>query len=537
MTGEGISSDEIELKFVEQEHRTLRVWYNFYRYALSKPVRKNYKSASIQAVISWFFSPAGIISITLPIGALAGAYFAWNANILLDSQNRLLDKQNELIVSQNIEMRASRETQIFVSQLGPLIDLVTRSKPNVLDDSGSVQLQLAGRISTFTQTLGPYVKLEAYGQEHILSPERARLMTALYSLGFPLEKLPHALDFGFPQSAFENVSFQGASLVGINLSGSNLRRASFVNAKLNSCDFSNALLPSPDAFRGADLRNCNFTGAFVDDGNWINEVSTRRLEINPQTLPCPDSVKSTQVDISRWEITSRIIDMNGNNTAVHRVKPNGSIESMNAVLSELDDLDQNGVFDQDFDPAEFEKDHGRWVTEAVEALNSQKLHSDKTSPEPRISISRGEFLTQVASHGIPIEIFVRLGADFKGVQLENDRQPIQLSGSLSGINLAGGNLRSVSFKGADLDSADFRGTVLPEAKAFSGANLHNAKFEGAKATNRSWLQDLVSLEIPPKNFSESRYEIEIETTQYPDCDDPSKIHIEETGYRITRTSN
>ena len=79
-----------EIKLVEQEHRTFRVWGNFLTYVIgSEKENPEWRNAARQAVIAWFFSSSSrTIMISLPIGA--GAFLAWHANSILSQQNQLI---------------------------------------------------------------------------------------------------------------------------------------------------------------------------------------------------------------------------------------------------------------------------------------------------------------------------------------------------------------------------------------------------------------------------------------------------------------
>lgn len=503
-----ISREEIELRFLEQEHRTLKVWYNVYAFVLSGKGSSEERSAATRAAISWFQSPAGVISVTLPIGAFLGAWFAWSANNLLDAQNDLLRSQNDLIVQQNIEMRASRETQVFVSQLSPLIDLITDPETKLTDKDNLVEMQIAGRVSTFTQALGPYVELNVDGVSHQFNPERGRLMTALYSVGFPLAQIPEALNIGFPQASFENVDFGGAELEQVRLPASDLRTVSFVLANMRHCDLSDALLPEPHALSGANLSGCDLEGAYVSSENWLNELAVQQEEINRQNRPCPDEVVPTELEVWRWRVETRSTPDEGTH---HRIQTDGAVEELLAIEAEFDLLMQGGVFDEPFDAEMFAKDFEVLIAQSVEALNDLSLHSDGSVPRPIASKSRGDFAILVERFGIPLEIFIREGASFEGA-----------------------DLRDLSFVGSDIRNAKLRHTKLPPSEKFAGANVIGADFEGADVNERSWIEDLSELTPPVVGFEFENYEIPVTSVDIRDCDDPSKIYIEEFSGKLQK---
>lgn len=511
MPKEPISREEIELRFLEQEHRTLKVWYNVYAFVLSGKGSSEEKTAATTAAISWFLSPAGVISVTLPIGAFLGAWFAWSANNLLDAQNNLLRSQNDLIVKQNIEMRASRETQVFVSQLTPLIDLITDPETQLTDEGNLVDMQIAGRISTFAQALGPYVELDVDGVSHQFSPERGRLMTALYSVGFPLSQMPEALNFGFPQATFENVDFGNAAFERVKLPASDLRTVSFVLANMRSCDLSNALLPEPSAFSGAILTGCDIEGAFVSSENWLNELAVQRQEINRQNRPCPDKVIKTEFEVWRWRVIT-LSTPDGNN--YYRTRSDRAADELFAIKAELDLLMQGGVFDEPFDAEKFAEDFGELIVRSVEALNAQSLHSDGSVPHSIASKSRGDFANFVEGLGIPLEIFIRQGASFEGA-----------------------DLRNLSFVGSDLKNSNLRHTQLPRSEEFAGADVTGAEFEGADVSERSWIEELSELQPSVKGFEFENYEIPVTAIEIQDCDDPSKIYIAEAVGKLQKTTD
>ena len=94
--------NKLEYELIQQEHRTLRVFLNLWTYRNSQ----NYRSATIWALISWFFSPGVISSVGVSIVGIAGLYFAWDTNQKLNTQNYIINHQATLHNEQFIDDRS-----------------------------------------------------------------------------------------------------------------------------------------------------------------------------------------------------------------------------------------------------------------------------------------------------------------------------------------------------------------------------------------------------------------------------------------------
>lgn len=517
--------EEINLRFVEQEHRTLRVWQNIYRFVWgAEKTSPQLRNAAITALIGWFFSPTGVISITFPIGAMVGAYLAWNANTLLEKQNAQIANQNDLITAQTIEMRAARESQVFMAQLIPLIDFITDKNNSIVDGEGNVTDQAAGRVTTLSQTLGPYLETKVSGVSHKFSPERATLLTALLSIGFPLEAVKTSASLNFDDARFSTVSLARMKLKRIRMRGADLTTVDFKQADLRFCDFTGAFLPAAENMAGADLSNCHLDNAVAPDPNWINKVAIQTVEINPQLRPCADEIIVSKIERQKWRISA---------SKPYRISEDDAANQLDALNAEMTKLLNSKDSEFVMTVEELKKNHRSWLSNVVLALNAQRLYPHDHSLENNANHARGRFLLAMAEWGIPFDPFIEAGAKFDGARLSDFgfRSNSRLRGSLAGGSFVNADLSKFSLRGSNLEGADLRGANLPAAKAFSGADLKNAKLSGA-IVEPNWLNDIRALKTPPKNFSASDWIVHAETVSIRDCDEPSKIHVEEVGFRL-----
>jgi uncharacterized protein YjbI with pentapeptide repeats len=222
---------EIEARFLEQDHRPVRIWHNWW---LSRdyPAGDPRKEAAVKAVFWWIFSPATV--------AVAGAGFTAVASLgvlvwqttLLREQNAFFKEQNQAIHTQ-IEFQSSqdmrqRRTMIFAA-------LYER-------DEGVNEVGAKANSRTRTEALLEFVpmerKLQSTQKEGKVSLEGAFLdQVQVVSADFS--------NVSFAISRLRNTSFQA-----VNFSGCDFRAATFENTNFPYCDL-----------RQADFEGCNLNGA------------------------------------------------------------------------------------------------------------------------------------------------------------------------------------------------------------------------------------------------------------------------------------
>lgn len=324
---------EIESKFLQQEHRAVHVFLNFFKY--KKEDRGDIRrQASTKALFWWFFSPSTVATTGFSFIAIIGLYVAINANNLLKEQTFLVESQR----------RASLifELTSILDELDEEIDKIeldTGKKVHEIDNKKEMFVffpsrRLEGRIISLSLSLKPYRYLGDDGKliDLPLSPERAQLLTSLISSNVGMGNITSKGDFSMAD--FQKATLEDITLDKINLSGSKLdesvffsisvstanfsnsymrnmdiSRSSFsngifLNAKLNDSDFVTSDLSGAD-FTGAELVNVYFSatnldGAFLENTNFansylakstMNEVKFYGSSLKGAYLPSADNLK------------------------------------------------------------------------------------------------------------------------------------------------------------------------------------------------------------------------------------------------------
>lgn len=85
----------LEALLIEQEHRFVATWSNFLRRGRWTESSKK-RTAAVKALLFRFVPRLGPISVGFAFATALTVYFAYQANVKLENQNKLLVVQNEL---------------------------------------------------------------------------------------------------------------------------------------------------------------------------------------------------------------------------------------------------------------------------------------------------------------------------------------------------------------------------------------------------------------------------------------------------------
>lgn len=246
--------------------------------------------------------------------ALAGGLVAMAQVVAAYRQVERLDTQNELLRFQNEELLASKESDLFIAQLVPLLDFLSSTENDIVDPNAALEepveisRDLYARIQTLATSLTPHrtVTMGDHSAFLLTSPERGRLYLALVSVGFNFSayNLPAPFDFSgaeFPEAdlsfrSLGNVTLDNASLLGLNLLG-----ADFSDASLRG-----ALLPSTLALAGANFIGSDLQSAVIPYPGWLDQLKNEPLILpDADDDPSNNEVRHAQLE---WNAYSEKYD-------------------------------------------------------------------------------------------------------------------------------------------------------------------------------------------------------------------------------------
>lgn len=213
--------EEIRASLVAQEHRFLRILYNYWLYR-DRPREDKVRGASASALL-WGLLPSAATSSTGAVAAL-GLYLAYSANGLLEEQNGLTRDQN-IYLQQQIEIQT---TEIYQTRKAALI----------------------GVLYDLAESAGE----EAASRHKHSSRARLEAVTTLVAIEKERNKV---LDL-------TSVDLSGLELNGADLSGVILARAKLHGTKLQGATLERADLSRAN-LTSADLRGANFAGALLEE--------------------------------------------------------------------------------------------------------------------------------------------------------------------------------------------------------------------------------------------------------------------------------
>lgn len=290
---------EIEARFLEQDHRSVRIWHNWWL-SRSLPAGDPRKSAALKAIFWWFFSPGK--------AAIAGAGLTAVASIvILFWQTKLIREQNDYFRDQNEKLQQQLEIQIgqeihhrrnlalsLLYKGGDSGDLAAGPVPPKLKEEAlleflSLEAELRKPNYYNKHIRGSYDLIEGDHDKYSIraSLEDAQLSgikisnRGLYSINFRNVKLRGA---SFTRVSFTRSQFVGADCEGISFYGCDLRfvflsKCLFRGGTFGSCGLSFSDFTEAD-LEGVEFLNCELCDANLQDvKNWQKIKSIKGTNI------------------------------------------------------------------------------------------------------------------------------------------------------------------------------------------------------------------------------------------------------------------
>ncbi|GMP02496.1 hypothetical protein TM239_31860 [Bradyrhizobium sp. TM239] len=267
---------KVELKFIEQEHRTTHVLFNLYAHLRSK--NPDLRGAAWKAFFWRFFVPRGV-TVILATGGLLGILLTASGLILAFRANTLLERQTHRMDVQNMLTESQRRSAFLASELSSILTRLEAEQsewkqhqaPQAEERLFTPTEVTIGRLVSLTLALRPYRPIEmetpspdrvrrpkAYGRfawlewladqlfpisddadlyrfsDRLISPERGQLLLAL---------IPQKLDFSALSRAgatFDYADLSNSTLHDVNLGAIQLRNADFTRASIEDSNLGNA---------------------------------------------------------------------------------------------------------------------------------------------------------------------------------------------------------------------------------------------------------------------------------------------------------
>jgi uncharacterized protein YjbI with pentapeptide repeats len=243
-------SPDLEARFLEQEHRVVRVIQNYFdskKWAVGDPRR----AAARNALLWRLLAPSTAAVATS--GLVAGATL-----VVLIWQTRLIAEQNEFFKEQNQKLQTQIDQQADQDTNRRRTEIIAALYETTPGPLGTIEPRANAR--TRGEAVVEFVQLERR--------RLARLQQRVPS---------YRAELSLTQSRLDGLNLDGTELDGIVLVGAFLQNTSFDRASLQRADLRAAILEST-SFREADLRRANF------EGNNPLEVSFARGDLREANL-------------------------------------------------------------------------------------------------------------------------------------------------------------------------------------------------------------------------------------------------------------
>lgn len=234
--------EEVRASIVAQEHRFLRILYNYWLYR-PRPREDKLRGASASALL-WGLLPSAATSTTGAV-AFLGLYLAYSANGLLAEQNELTREQNAYLQRQ-IEIQTN---EIYQSRKAALVG-VLYDKIEDNENEGANRHRHSRRARAEAATTLASIERERGGKIDLIEID------------------------------LSEIDLEGADLSGALLKRANLYGVSLAGANLKDADLAGANLAN------ANLRGATLTGARLD-GAVVFGASQSDSTIWPSTFNAP----------------------------------------------------------------------------------------------------------------------------------------------------------------------------------------------------------------------------------------------------------
>ncbi|MBC5782337.1 pentapeptide repeat-containing protein [Ramlibacter sp. USB13] len=263
---------DLEARFLEQEHRIVRVVQNFFdrtKWPADDPRRAAARNALLWRVLApgtAAVAAGGIVAVATLL------VLVWQTSLIAD-QNEFFKEQNQKL-QQQIDLQSEqdasrRRTEIiatlYETQMGNFGSLVPRSNPRTRAEAVLEFVQLErSRIEKLRKRVPAYQAELSLTQGRLdgLNLDNSEFQgivltgTFLQNTSFSGSNLARA---DLRAAQFDSTSFLGADLREANLEGTNLLQSSFARADLRNANLGSASVRGCE-FLGADLRGALLTG-------------------------------------------------------------------------------------------------------------------------------------------------------------------------------------------------------------------------------------------------------------------------------------
>lgn len=221
--------EKVEAELLEQEHRPLRLLWNFWN---RKKIWKNpddHRRAATKKALLWrlFFSPTTIALGSGGLVAVLTLMFLSRQTDAIENQTTILDQQTKLLEA------SRRSSQVFI--MGEVLSDVHMELENPLNAKRTLSSAIIGRIIAVSRSMKPYYYLVDDSLINWpISPERGQLMISLLESSIDSTTLSYILSeasFDFSELSF--YAFDGDDMSEVDLSGSDLSDSEFRNLTID----------------------------------------------------------------------------------------------------------------------------------------------------------------------------------------------------------------------------------------------------------------------------------------------------------------
>lgn len=238
---------ELEARFIEQEHRLVKIAVSFYE-TRSLPTTDPRRQAAVRALIWRLFSPSTVVVAT-------GGTIAAGTLVVLLWQTTLIKEQNQYFKEQNDKLQVQIDLQRQQGNTQRRTELIA----SLYDRNG-----IAPNADSRTR---------AEAVKELVALERSRI---------PIDQ-----HVDLERALLVDVSLVGADMAKVRLTGCTLHNADFSGANLRGADFRGAQVGSekqnPAQLSGADVSDADFEGVDLT-GVPFAKSDLRRSRLNSANL-------------------------------------------------------------------------------------------------------------------------------------------------------------------------------------------------------------------------------------------------------------
>lgn len=448
------SQQDLEHKVIEQEHRFLSIWFNFFR-SFGED-HKGKRWPALKAVLQWFI-PSGRVALIITSGTLIGLFTI----LLMFQNNKLLASQNYWLQRQiNVQAESQREVQM-IDIMEKLYEATPESmkefdsyrkcsiKRNTESSRGKI-LEKCGNEPTLvskhnsksrTEAAKAYInitnnplkkaELERYSLLNSMS-ELLSEIGVLMKAGQQRKPEPRDISENVPCDPANVIELNGALLNGVNLPAQCLRGANLSRANLSEANL-----------READLNEANLNGANLSSAVLVWASLTR--------------AQLSYANLSKASLRSADLQQ-------------ASMQGANLRDADLSAANLSGtnLRDANLYAASLSKTNARNANlMMVNLIGSNLIGSDLSGSNLRAADLRHADLRDTNLSKVDLREAILVGAAFTGSDLSR--------ANLRDIYFRNATLRNVNFNGANLEGADLKDADLRDAENLTCDQLKVAK--------------------------------------------------------------